>query len=219
VFLPWKDDNPARRTAWVTLALIAANVGVFVWELASGPAAAFDRYGLIPSRLLAGQGLATLATSAFLHAGVLHLASNVLFLWIFGHNVEAVLGPLRFAVLYAGAALGAHAAQVVAAPTSAVPTVGASGAIAGVLAAYVLRFPAARIHTFVYLIFIFGNFRIPAAVVIGVWFLAQVLGSLTTLGSVEVGGVAWFEHLGGFVTGGVLFPLLAGRSGRRVSRW
>jgi len=222
VFLPWKDDLPTRRVSWVTIGLIVANVAVFAAELSAPDlAGVFREHGLIPAAFTRGSALAaspTLFSSMFLHGSVLHLASNALYLWIFGNNVEDLLGPVRFLIFYVLAGLGGHAAQILADAGSTVPTVGASGAIAGILGAYLIRFPSARIHTFLYLIFVFGNFRIPAAVVIAAWLLMQILGGLGSL-SGGAGGIAWFEHLGGFAAGVLLFPLLAGRRGRRVSRW
>jgi membrane associated rhomboid family serine protease len=222
VFLPWKDDLPTRNVPWVTIGLIVVNVVVFGWELtAPDVAQVFGEHGLVPAALTGGAsltGLSTLATSMFLHGSLLHLGSNVLYLWIFGNNVEDALGPVRFTLFYAVAGLGAHGAQILTSPASTVPTVGASGAIAGILGAYLLRFPGARIHTFLYLIFLFGNFRVPAAVVIVAWLLMQVMGGLGSLAG-DIGGIAWFEHLGGFATGLLAFPLLAGRRRRRGSRW
>jgi membrane associated rhomboid family serine protease len=222
VFLPWKDDLPTRRVPWVTIGLITTNAVVFAAELAApDPARLFREHGLVPAALTGSSALAslpTLATSLFLHGSLLHLASNALYLWIFGNNVEDTLGPFRFTVFYALAGLGAHGAQILSAPASVVPTVGASGAIAGILGAYLLRFPTARVHTFLYLIFVVGNFRVPAAIVIAAWLVLQVVGGLGSLAG-DVGGIAWFEHLGGFATGVLLFPLLAGRRGRRVARW
>jgi membrane associated rhomboid family serine protease len=222
LFLPWKDDLPTRRTPWVTIGLIAVNVAVFAAELtASDPARLFREHGLVPAAFLGASApgaVPTLFSSMFLHGSLVHLASNALYLWIFGNNVEDLLGPVRFLVFYLLSGLGAHAAQILSDPGSTVPTVGASGAIAGILGAYLIRFPSARIHTFLYLIFLFGNFRLPAAVVIAAWLVMQILGGMGSLaGGSE--GIAWFEHLGGFAAGALLFPLLAGRRGRRVSRW
>jgi len=227
VFLPWKDENPTRGTSWITLSLLGLNAVTFLGELLAGlPDTLFLRHGMVPARLLGDGGLftfgggATLLTSMFLHGSPLHLLSNLLYLWIFGNNIEDALGPVRFLVFYLLCGLGGHAAQIAAHPGSTLPTVGASGAIAGVLAAYLLRFPGARIRTFTYLIFLFGNFRVPAAVVIGFWFLMQLLGGLGELGAAPGGGgVAWFEHLGGFVSGLVLFPAFVRGRRWRSERW
>lgn len=225
MFLPWKDDNPTRRTPWVTFSLLGAYLAVFIAELlAADPGRVFLTWGLVPARiaeagLFDGAAGATLFTSMFLHGGFLHLASNGLYLWIFANNVEDVLGPVRFLAFYLLAGLGGHAAHVLSDAESLVPTVGASGAIAGILGAYLLRFPSARVHTLVYLIFIFGNFRVPAAIVISGWFLVQLFGGLGAVGGAAEGGIAWFEHLGGFVAGILLFPLLGGRRVTRPPRW
>lgn len=222
MFLPWKVDAPTRSFPRVTIGLIAVNVAVFVFELtAPDTGSLFRRYGLVPVAFVGSSlpaALPTLVTSMFLHGSLLHLASNLLYLWIFGSNLEEAVGPARFAALYGLAGLGGHVAQILAESGSTVPTLGASGAIAGVLGAYLLRFPGARIHTFLYLIFVFGNFRVPAAVVIAAWLALQLLGGVGSLAG-DPSGIAWFEHLGGFVSGLVLFPLLAGRRGMRVSRW
>ncbi|NNE44445.1 MAG: rhomboid family intramembrane serine protease, partial [Gemmatimonadetes bacterium] len=148
MFLPWKDNNPTRITPWVTLSLIAANVAVFVGELlARDPAAVFGTWGLVPARILDGGSPVPLVTSLFLHGGFVHLGSNMLYLWIFGNNVEELFGSVRFLLFYFLAAMGAHAAHILAGPESVVPTVGASGAVAGILGAYMFRFPDARVHT------------------------------------------------------------------------
>ncbi len=146
----------------------------------------------------------TVFTSMFMHGGIAHIFGNMLFLWIFGDNVEGALGHVKFAVFYLLCGIGAAAGQVFIDVNSMVPMIGASGAIAGVLAAYMLRYPRARIHTFVFLVIIFTTIKVPAYVMIGIWFATQVLSGIGTLGIDTSGGVAWFAHIGGFITGVLL---------------
>jgi membrane associated rhomboid family serine protease len=224
LFFPLRDENPTSRTPWVTTTLLAINVAAFVYEVSLGPPAAevlVTRHGLVPAALLDGVpgAWATLFTAMFLHGGVLHLAGNLLYLWIFGNNVEDVLGPGRFLVFYLLVGLGAHAAHVLANPSSVIPTIGASGAISGVLAAYLLRYPRARVVSAVFLVFFVRIIRVPAAFVIGLWLLLQIVGGASRFGgTADASGVAWFEHLGGFVAGLALFPLTGGMKGVRSWR-
>jgi membrane associated rhomboid family serine protease len=146
----------------------------------------------------------TVFTSMFIHGGIAHIFGNMLFLWIFGDNVEGALGHVKFAVFYILCGIGAAAGQVFIDVNSMVPMIGASGAIAGVLAAYMLRYPRARIHTFVFLVIIFTTIKVPAYVMIGIWFATQVLSGIGALGIDTSGGVAWFAHIGGFITGVLL---------------
>lgn len=143
----------------------------------------------------------TVFTSMFMHGGIMHLFGNMLFLWIFGDNVEGALGHVKYVVFYLLCGIGAAVGQIFIDVNSMVPMIGASGAIAGVLAAYMLRYPRARIHIFVFLIVIFTTIKIPAYIVIGIWFATQVLSGIGTLGIDTSGGVAWFAHIGGFITG------------------
>ncbi|MBU0529204.1 rhomboid family intramembrane serine protease, partial [bacterium] len=143
----------------------------------------------------------TVFTSMFMHGGIMHLFGNMLFLWIFGDNVEGALGHVKFAVFYILCGIGAAAGQIFIDVNSMVPMIGASGAISGVLAAYMLKYPRARIHTFVFLLVIFTTIQVPAFVVIGIWFVMQVISGVGALGANTGGGVAWFAHIGGFITG------------------
>jgi len=205
--IPLKDDNPTRIVPFVTLALIAANVAVFVWELLHPPAAreqVIRSLAVIPSefaRLGHGGGLIyngmTLLTAMFLHGSILHLAGNMLYLWIFGNNVEDMMGHARFLLFYLLCGLTGSFVQIAAAPLSRVPMIGASGAIAGVLGAYLVLFPTARVLTLIF-VFVFARVvRIPALIVLGFWFLLQLLSA----GGMTAGGVAWFAHIGGFAAG------------------
>src|SRR6266704_4438771 len=211
--IPLKDDNPTRIVPFVTVALIAANVAVFVWELLHPPAAreqVIRSLAVIPSefaRLGHGGGLIsngmTLLTAMFLHGSILHLAGNMLYLWIFGNNVEDVMGHARFLLFYLLCGLTGSFVQIAAAPLSRVPMIGASGAIAGVLGAYLVLFPTARVLTLIF-VFVFARVvPIPALIVLGFWFLLQLLSA----GEITAGGVAWFAHIGGFAAGlGLIVP-------------
>ncbi len=223
--IPIRDTVPSRSVAWITRALIAANLAAFVWELGRGSALEpfIYRFGMVPAHwvltspndLLDWPGLfVTLLTSQFLHGGLFHLGSNMLYLWIFGDNVEDRLGHSRFLSLYLGSGVLAAVTQLVMTPHSSVPMIGASGAIAGVLGAYLLLFPTARIITLIPLIFFWETVELPAFVFLGFWFLLQWFQGVTTIGQVtEVGGVAFWAHIGGFV-GGML-----GLSVLRRRRW
>ena len=223
---PLKDDIPVRRIPIVTLGLVAASVGVFAWQV--GWSGSFEGsvnwLGLVPADLVAPASLGVppvekLLTSMFAHGSLLHLGSNMLFLWIFGNNVEDVMGRGRFAGFYLLCGLGAAAAQVASDPASAIPMVGASGAIAGVLGAYLLLFPRARVLAIVPIFVFIRLIWIPAAVFLVLWFLFQVLGGLASGG--EPGGVAFWAHVGGFVAGLMLVKPFVGDdwpSPRRAAR-
>ena len=207
--LPIRDYNPPRRRALLTWGLILINFGVYFY-LAQNPVMdenAIARYAVTPADITAGRHLGTLITSMFLHANLLHVAGNMLFLWIFGNNVEDKLGELRFLVVYFASGIGGSLLQIFITPDSTVPMLGASGAISGLLAAYVLYFPRARILTFVVPFFIF---TLPAFLFIGYWIGLQALNAFLNIGAIG-GGVAFFAHVGGFGTGLILALLLRPR--------
>lgn len=201
---PIRDHNPSEATPYVTYALILANVLVWLYGLIALPGQDavgryyFD-YALIPALVTHGQGYSGLVTSMFLHGGLAHLAGNMLFLWIFGDNLEDQFGPLRFALFYFAAGLGAGLAQVASDPGSTVPTVGASGAIAGVMGGYLLLFPRARVDVFIFLVIFFRILPIPAWLMLGLWFGMQLFGGIGA--DAAAGGVAYWEHIGGFLIG------------------
>lgn len=210
--IPLRDTIPSRRVAWVTRALLILNLAMFGLEVRHGEAleAFLYRFGVIPSHWLGGLGhplewpqqLLTLFTSQFLHGGVFHLASNMLYLWIFADNVEDRLGRTRFLLLYLGSGVAAVMAQVLATPHATVPMVGASGAIAGILGAYLLLFPAAKIVTLVPVGWFWETVELPAFLFLGFWFLLQWIQGLTSIGQMaHVGGIAVWAHIGGFVSG------------------
>lgn len=208
--LPISDDNRGRRTQpIVTWLLIAANILVYAYQFSLSEAAHLrflNDWAVIPAEITAGQAYFTLVTTAFLHGSWFHLGSNMLFLWIFGDNVEDVMGHVKYLAFYLLTAVAASAAQVMVDPESRVPMVGASGAVSGLLAAYIVMFPHGRILTLV----IFGIFitmtMLPAWVMIGYWILLQFINGVASLNVVgeQGGGVAFFAHIGGFVAGLVL---------------
>jgi len=230
--IPLRDANPIRRTAVVTTGILIACFVVWAWELglmASGGEASLDafvtQWGVVPSELLAAWGAgqwlsaetATLVTSQFIHGGWLHLLGNMLYLWIFANNVEDRLGRAAFLVFYLAGGVAAALAQVAVDPTSTVPTIGASGAIAATLGAYVVFYPRARITSLVFLGFFYQLIDVPAMFVLGFWFVLQLIDGLASLGMVEsnTGGVAFFAHIGGFLAGAAVARFLVRRTGPR----
>jgi len=225
--IPLKDDNPTERTPIVTFALLAANALAFGWQVFGvGLQESVLRAGAIPYEILTFQDIdlrdvvappLTILTSMFLHGGIAHIAMNMLTLWIFGNNVEDALGRGRFVVFYVLSGIAAALAQTVAAAVSGdvlIPMVGASGAIAGVLAGYLVLFPQARVLTLIIVIVYVRLAHIPAGFFIGFWFLLQIL-------SVVFGGdpgVAFMAHIGGFVAGYLLVRVLGRRPTWRARR-
>lgn len=214
---PIRDHNPSEKTPYVTFALIAINVAVFliglvVFQTNQDINWLYFHYAMIPDRIVAGENLPSLVSSVFLHAGLMHLAGNMLFLWIFGDNMEEALGHTGFLLFYLASGIGANLAQVLADPLSPIPTVGASGAIAGVMGAYLLFFPKARVDIFLFFIVFFRILPIPAWIMLGLWFGLQLVSGVGS--SAAGGGVAYWAHAGGFVIGAVLaFPAWTRRGG------
>jgi membrane associated rhomboid family serine protease len=222
--IPLRDRNPTRRTPVVTFSLIGLCVAAFAIELsitaAGGDAALerfFEQWGAVPADITSALGSgayfsqATLGiiTSMFLHGGWLHLLGNMLFLWIFGNNVEDRVGRVPFLLFYLVGGIAAALAQVVIDPHSTVPLVGASGAIAAALGAYIVLFPGARILSLVFLGFFYQLLEVPALVVLGYWFALQLLSGFAAFGAETAqGGVAFFAHIGGFALGVVVGLLL-----------
>lgn len=219
--LPLRDDLRTRRTPVVTYLLILANVGIFLYLISlpeAGQVRFVARYAVIPAHLVARPALdwTTLISAAFLHAGWLHLGGNMLALWIFGNNVEDRMGRARFLAFYLACGAIAGIAQVAADPTSTIPNLGASGAIAAVMAAYLRWFPGARVLVLVPIFILPWLVRLPALIVIGVWFALQLLAGSAELGQgvAGVGGVAYLAHIGGFVAGFILAPMFEGAARR-----
>ena len=206
MLFPYKDDNPRILVPYVTYAIISINVLIFVFQLNMGMVSSaaerefIYRFGFIPANF----SIITVFTSMFLHGGISHIMGNMWFLWVFGDNVEGVLGHVKFAVFYITCGLAATMSQLFVDPSSTIPMVGASGAIAGVLGMYMIRFPHARVHVFAFIIIFFTTFRIPAMFVLGFWFFNQLTNGLGSLGFDTTGGVAWFAHIGGFISGVML---------------
>ena len=214
---PIHDDNPTRITPYVTYALLSACVLVFFWQISLGDAEqqAVYSFGVIPSVLFASKSLPveleilpawlTIFTSMFLHGGWMHPIGNMLYLWVFGNNVEDAMGHRRFIVFYLACGLLAALTQAVLNPDSEIPMIGASGAISGVLGAYLLLHPHARILVVIPIIIVVYTPWIAAYWVLGFWFVLQLINSLTS--DSDVGGVAYGAHIGGFVAGMLLIPL------------
>jgi len=206
---PIRDHNPSERTPFVTYGLIAANILVYLLML---PAFGDDQllyqvygdFALVPGWVTNGGSPHTLVTSVFLHGGFWHLAGNMLFLWVFGDNMEDAFGHIRFLAFYLAAGVGAGLVHVLAAPASMIPTVGASGAIAGVLGGYLLLYPRAKIDVLIIFIVFFKVFPIPAWIALGAWFALQLFNGAGA--DPDTGGVAYWAHVGGFFFG-FLFTL------------
>lgn len=224
--LPIRDFIPTWRFPVVTVAFIAINVAVFAFELALLASGVLPQtvyaMGVIPFEVTHNFGPAvaiSFFTSMFMHGGFIHIAGNMLYLWIFGNNVEDIMGRGRFVVFYLLCGLVASAAQVLAAPNSAIPSIGASGAIAGVLGAYLVLFPRAQVETLLTLGYFIRLTRVPALLVLGFWFVIQLFSGLAAFGVAQMGGVAWFAHIGGFVAGLLLVkPFTWGRKRPWVER-
>ncbi len=251
---PLRDDNPTLGTSWVTFLIIGLNAlaWIFVQGLGSDLplASSICQYGLIPGELLGtvapgtrvplGDGLAcvlasgasgwSVVTSMFMHGGWFHIIGNMWFLAVFGDNVEDALGSLRFILFYLLCGVAAAALQVVTDPGGVVPMVGASGAIGGVMGAYAVLFPRAPVHVLVFFGFFFTRFVVPAVLMLGYWFIIQLLGGIPALAG-ATGGIAFWAHVGGFLAGVVLCKVLSnpervaairdrrGRTGRMVQRY
>lgn len=202
--IPLRDDNPRDRFPLVNSLFIAFNIAIFIHQYSLSPEEGqtfIQNYGAIPSEVITQGKFANLITSMFLHGGVMHLLGNLLYLFIFGDNVENLMGSMRYFFFYALCGVGAALAHIISDASSPVPMVGASGAISGVLGAYMIGYPRARVLVF-FPIFFF--FRVPALIVLGVWFVNQVAEGIMAAGVDISGGIAWYAHIGGFVLGVLL---------------
>jgi membrane associated rhomboid family serine protease len=221
--IPIKDENPTETFPFVTVSLIIINILVFIWELKLDPYtlnAVIDEFGAVPAKLWGiSKGLIppfiSLITCMFLHGGFLHIGGNMLYLWIFGNNVEDRLGHIRFLFFYVICGIIATLFHSVVYPNSSVPLIGASGAISGVLGAYLIEFPFARIVTLVFIFIFITTIRLPAFLFIGFWFFMQYLNGIASLALYTPTGVAWFAHIGGFVSGLILYRFFPKRKSRR----
>jgi len=218
--IPLRDVIPSRTTPWITIGLVAANAVVFVRELGlygdpNALSAFFFAWGLVPAEF----SWTSAVTSMFVHSGLLHVGGNLLSLWIFGDNVEDRLGHGRFLAFYLGTGLVAALAETWANPASPIPLIGASGAIAGVMGAYVVLFPRSRVLVLVPILIIYWEIlELPAALFLGVWFAVQILGGLARPLDAD-GGIAFWAHAGGFLAGVALGWPLRRRERERPDRW
>ena len=209
--IPIYDDNPALGKPLLVITIIVVCIIIWFWQ--SGLSyqdnnAVIVNFGLTPKMFLSGPLLSffTLFTSMFMHGGFMHLAGNMLYLWIFGDNIEGALGHFRFILFYFLCGTAAAFTQILSAPDSTIPMIGASGAVSGVLGAYLIFYPRARIRTFVFLGIFITFLRLPAVLLLGFWILGQVISAVVS--NPGSPGVAWFAHLGGFFMGMLLAPLL-----------
>ena len=223
--LPLSDHNPRRTVPVVNTLLIIANVWMFLWEISLGYDAepVLANVAFIPARFwyapLIGPSFFSILISMFLHGGWMHLGGNMLYLWIFGDNIEDRLGHFPYLIFYIACGFAATLTHAVMNPASRLPSIGASGAIAGVLGAYILLFPRARVTTFIPFFIFFTIREIPAIFVLGIWFVLQLFVGVQSFGvapTQEAGGVAYFAHIGGFLAGMAFVAAMGGR--RRLLR-
>jgi len=222
--IPIRDTIPSRTVPVVTVTLIVVNVLVFLYELSLGGELGvfMQEFAVVPAKSFSliregvlFSGLSPLFTAMFLHGGWWHLIGNMLYLWIFGDNVEDTMGHTGFLVFYLLCGLGSNLAHALSDPTSIIPSLGASGAIAGVLGAYIILFPRSRVLTLVPIIFFIQFIEVPAYLYLGIWFLLQLVSGMASLGvQTESGGVAFWAHIGGFAIGAILLPFFRKRRAR-----
>jgi membrane associated rhomboid family serine protease len=205
--IPLSDENPTKNFPLITLLAIGANILIYIemFHRASiPPELAFTQYGLVPYNLIHSPGTEypAIFSAMFMHAGFMHLAGNMLYLWIFGNNIEDVLGKFRFILFYLACGVIAALGHIATDTSSVIPMIGASGAVSGVLGAYLVLFPFARVKTLIFVVIFITVIRIPAVVLLGIWIGLQVLNSMAVSGGAP--GVAWFAHIGGFLAGVIL---------------
>jgi membrane associated rhomboid family serine protease len=214
--IPLRVDIVRLRTAIVTILLILANVLAFIYELTLSPKAGnkfIFKFGLTPSHMhllfakhgiSIGQAFLPMFTSMYLHAGWMHLLGNMLFLWVFGGSIEEALGHFQYLIFYFICGIGSAAVHTVFNWGSKIPTVGASGAISGIMGAFIVLYPKSRVTTLIPALFLFFTIRIPAVLMLGYWFFIQIFSGMASLGMSDQGGVAWWAHVGGFLLGAIL---------------
>ncbi|MEO8127776.1 MAG: rhomboid family intramembrane serine protease [Bryobacteraceae bacterium] len=221
--IPLRHSQPSYSPPFVTVIIISLNILVFLFQISLDP---YERnyfiayYGIVPDRL----HYSSILTSMFLHGGWLHLIGNMWFLWIYGDNVEDVLGHAKFALFYLLCGIAAALVHIMFNPDSRLPTIGASGAIAGVMGAYLVKFPHSKIVALVPIFIFFTTFEVPAVFMLIYWFVIQIFSGVGSIGysNVEKGGVAWFAHIGGFLAGMLLVYALGSKErfrGRRDYSW
>jgi membrane associated rhomboid family serine protease len=218
--IPLRSTERTYATAAATISLIAVNAVIFLYQVTLSPNELnhlVTQWGIVPDRI--GQNLPSLFTSMFLHGGWMHLIGNMLYLWVFGRNIEDLIGSGRFLALYLLCGLAAAVVHVIFNPYSRMPTIGASGAIAGVMGAYLIKFPRSRIITLVPIFFFFTTVELPAAILLVFWFAIQFFNGFGSLGENDYsgGGTAWFAHIGGFIAGMLLIRLFPPR--QRWRNW
>lgn len=222
--IPYKDDNPINIFPVSTILIISLNMLVFIMQLLSGEdgRSLVYSYGAIPQNITGFQSsqpipaYLTILTSMFMHGGVFHIAWNMLYFWIFGNNIEERLGHIKFILFYLFCGIIAALSHILLSPDSSVPMIGASGAVSGMLGAYILLFPMAQVRTIVLLGFYITIVKIPALIVIGFWAIIQVVSALLSQGNAAQGGIAFFAHVGGFIAG--LFTIKLWQP-RRSNKW
>ena len=197
----------------ITTMIILANGLMFIFELIGGDAF-INHWSLVPADIAAGMNWITILTAMFMHAGWMHILGNMLFFWVFGSEIEDVMGPLRYLGFYLLSGLAATFTQVVVDPSSNVPTLGASGAIAGVMGAFLITYPRDRIRTLLLLGFFYRATIIPASILVGIWFLTQLFSEIGSLTQVQSGGVAYMAHIGGFIFGAIASRIFESRDRR-----
>lgn len=223
--IPIRDELPTRRVPVVNYLLITLNIIVFLLQALSGPAedSLVYQFALIPSQFLSRLSLGDITdifTSMFMHAGLAHIGGNMLYLWIFGDNVEDSMGSFRYLLFYLIGGVVASLTHIFTNPNSTIPTVGASGAIAAVLGAYLVLYPQSRVLTIVPLGYFVRLTPLPAVIVLGLWFVLQFFSGVISLGGPDVGGVAFWAHIGGFLAGVVLAKAFAQKRNQQyVMRW
>ncbi|MFN2240510.1 MAG: rhomboid family intramembrane serine protease [Thermoanaerobaculia bacterium] len=214
--IPLRDRNPRTSTPWVNYILIALNLAAFAWELSLGVRfeSTLASVAFVPERFWQAGGWGadgmSMLVSMFLHAGWLHIGSNMLYLWIFGDNIEDRLGHFLYLVFYLACGFAATMAHALLNAGSGLPAIGASGAIAGVLGAYLVLFPRAHVMTLIPIGFFIAVRELPALLILGLWFAIQIFSGVASIGASEAGGVAWWAHIGGFVAGLALVFVLGG---------
>jgi membrane associated rhomboid family serine protease len=202
----------------VTVIIIAINAVVFFFELAGGDAF-INRWSLVPAHIVAGRSLVTIFSAMFMHAGWEHILGNMLFFWVFAPAIEDVMGPLRFAIFYLLGGVAATFAQIIVDPSSTVPNLGASGAIAAVMGVFLITYPRDQIKTVLFIGWFIGVRLVPAIVLVGLWFLVQLFSEVGALATVQSGGVAYMAHVGGFIFGLVLGRLFESRARLADQPW
>jgi membrane associated rhomboid family serine protease len=214
--IPIRDEIKTRRTPIITYLLIALNIFVFIlqWSAGSNQEAFIYEYALIPANLTTSVNLDNVTdifSSMFMHAGLVHLAGNMLYLWIFGDNVEDAMGRVKYLIFYLIGGIAAALAHTFINPNSQIPTVGASGAIAAVLGAYLVLYPRSRVLTFIPIGFFMTLRLVPAAIVLGLWFVLQLFSGVASIGMPDISGTAFWAHIGGFAAGLLLAKLFSSR--------